>query len=357
MTKCDRPSLLNWYMAHRRDLPWRKNRDPYRIWISETMLQQTTTSAVLGYYEKFLKKYPDVQSLAEAPLSEIYELWAGLGYYSRARRLHKAAKILNSLERFPRTHSELLQLPGFGPYTARAVSSIAFSDPVGVLDGNVIRVLSRKMNLKVEWWRPAERARLQAQVDAFVADGPSHELNQALMELGSQICTPKNPHCRLCPWLSTCEAKRAKTVARLPLRKAKRSTEVWVWKPEVHLYQDHVLLKKNIHAPFLRQSWLLPGPAIKSKKKPRHYDFRHTITHHEIYVQLKIKKITKLSGVKFNSGKPKPVRAKPNSAKARVSKSGSHTEDNRNIMWVPLSELSRHTPTSLVRKALQHAQM
>ena len=135
-------NLINWYLANRRPLPWRKDKNPYTIWISEVMLQQTTVAAVIPYFERFIERFPNQHTLAQAELSEVYEYWAGLGYYSRARNLHASAKIISD-SGFPEDYSQLIQLPGFGPYTARAVASLAFDQKVGVLDGNVIRVLSR----------------------------------------------------------------------------------------------------------------------------------------------------------------------------------------------------------------------
>ncbi len=159
--------FLEWYRKNRRDLPWRHTRDPYSIWISETMLQQTTTQAVIPFYERFLKRFPDVRSLAAGRLEDVFEMWSGLGYYSRARNLHKAAKALAE-RRFPRRFEELIELPGFGPYTARAVASLAFGQEAGVLDGNVIRVLSRVHDLAEEWWKTSGRKKLQTLSDAWV---------------------------------------------------------------------------------------------------------------------------------------------------------------------------------------------
>lgn len=317
--------LLQWYKKNYRRLPWRENRDPYRIWVSETMLQQTTTTAVLGFYERFLKRFPTLKDLASSQIEDVYEMWAGLGYYSRARHLLKAAQLLNEQSTFPKTFLELITYPGFGPYTSRAVSSLAFSEPVGVLDGNVIRVFSRKENWSLKWWLPKERVKLQKHVDDFVALGQSHELNQALMELGSQICTPRNPHCWLCPWMSVCRAFALKTVANLPLQRPRRKNEVWVWSPIVKIKKDQILLEKNSYAPFLRGAWFLPGVIKKRKSRPQRYDFRHSITHHEIFVHLANKK------ARMRNYKNKPEQ-----------------------VWAKLSDLSQYTPTSLVRKAIDH---
>jgi A/G-specific adenine glycosylase len=322
----DRKQILAWYRKNHRDLPWRKNRDAYRIWISETMLQQTTTTAVIPYFEKFLNKFPTLKDLAAAPLPEVLGAWAGLGYYSRARNLHKAAQQLAAMESFPQTHTELLALPGFGPYTSRAVSSLAFSEAVGVLDGNVIRVLSRRYNLDTEWWKPKERQKLQTLVDELVGPGPSHELNQALMELGALICAPQNPQCIMCPWLKSCEARRAKTIHLRPRKKPRRAPEAWLWQPELHFKKNKVLLIENNYAPFLRRHLIFPGVAKTLQTRPKKFDFRHTITHYEIYAQLVVSK-----------------------------KKLQTTELQGKSMWVELDKLSQVAPASLIKKALTHA--
>lgn len=292
--------LVHWYRAHRRDLPWRQNQDPYRIWISEVMLQQTTVTAVIPYFEKFVGRFPTVQDLASADLDEVLSYWAGLGYYSRARNLHKSAQALSQLKPdskgrvFPKTYAQLIELPGFGPYTARAVSSLAFEEPVGVLDGNVIRVLSRLYDLNLEWWKPAARERLQVLADQIAVASASNaakpsELNQALMELGATVCTPKSPSCLICPWLKSCASVKAGTVAERPRPKPRRELEVWVWRPQVLVKkikrQDHVWLEPNDYAPFLKGQWLFPGEVVLSKSKPKSFRFRHSITHHDIFIQ------------------------------------------------------------------------
>jgi len=320
----DLEALLKWYNTNKRDLPWRKNRDPYKIWISETMLQQTTTRAVIPYFERFIQRFPTLTDLATASIGDVYTYWAGLGYYSRARNLHAAAKLLAALPQFPQSHHELLELPGFGPYTARAVSSIAFSEPVGVLDGNVIRVFSRRFNLNSEWWRQKERQLLQNLVDGFVAKGPTHIANQALMELGAQVCTPRNPLCTMCPWLTSCKARKAKTIEQRPLKKPKKECENWLWHVDVNVEQKKIRLIKNNYAPFLRNQWLPPGQAVQLKQKPKIFDFRHSITHHNIFVQLA-------------------------PANKNIQKKLKSDE-----IWAPIKDLPKYSPTSLVRKVIEH---
>ncbi|MCB0410907.1 MAG: A/G-specific adenine glycosylase, partial [Bdellovibrionales bacterium] len=157
-------TLVEWFKTNHRPLPWRVNRDPYRIWISEVMLQQTTSRAVQPFFERFLKRFPNLKSLSQAKIEDVYEVWAGLGYYSRARNLLKTAQILGRTG-FPKTFEELLKLPGLGPYTARSISSLAFEQRVGVLDGNVIRVLSRLSGEAISWWTTEGRTKLQGWAD------------------------------------------------------------------------------------------------------------------------------------------------------------------------------------------------
>lgn len=229
------------------------------------MLQQTTVAAVIPYFERFVVRFPDVHALAKAELSEVLEHWAGLGYYSRARLLHLSAKALCQQD-FPQKAELLLQLPGFGPYTSRAVASLAFGQRVGVLDGNVIRVLCRVMGFKVRWWQTAERVKLQEIADLFVQSGSPSARNQGLMELGATVCTPKNPLCILCPWNTQCVARKEDKVEQLPLKRPRKKIEFWIWKPELHVKKDKVLLVENNYAPFLKKQMLFPGTIQKFPK-------------------------------------------------------------------------------------------
>ncbi len=317
MKNSDRRSFLQWYQENKRPLPWRAYRDPYPIWISETMLQQTTSTAVIPFFERFLQAFPTLESLAKASIEQVYELWAGLGYYSRARNLHKAAQLLVKNGGFPKTYPELIEYPGFGPYTSRAVSSLAFGEHCGVLDGNVIRFLSRFYGLSVEWWKPKARAELQALSDAIVQHGPPQDLNQALMEIGATICTPKSPSCFLCPVSKNCVALSEGIVEQLPLKKPRKESEIWLWEADVIERKGKIGFVKNTYAPFLRGQWLLPGRVSKTKVKPKKYDFEHSITHHQIFVS--------------------------------VRKNGSHAKD---LHWISIDDVSKHVPVSLVKKVL-----
>ena len=200
-----RLALLRWYDAGKRDLPWRRNKDPYRIWLSEIMLQQTRVSAVLEHYREFLTRFPTVEDLASAKLDAVLAAWSGLGYYRRARNLHAAAqKVVAELGgRIPRTSAELRQLPGIGRYTAAAIASIAYDEKCAVLDGNVERVLARVSGhaaTTAELWKSAE--------DLLSPNRPG-DFNQAMMELGATVCLPAEPRCLLCPVHKWCETRGA----------------------------------------------------------------------------------------------------------------------------------------------------
>lgn len=312
--------LVAWYRHNRRELPWRANRDPYRIWISETMLQQTTTTAVIPFFERFVERFPTLSTLAQSPVEAVVEAWAGLGYYSRARNLHKSAQALHQGGGFPRHFEELIEFPGFGPYTARAVASLAFDQAVGVVDGNVIRVLARfGAHDDWDWWNAKVRDEIQRLADEWVAGQSPYEMNQALMELGRTICTPKSPSCLLCPLRGACLAFRHKSVEKIPKPRPRRAREIWLWRPTVHIQKGRLMLQKNEVAPFLRGQWLLPATAERLKVKPKDYHYKHSITHHDIFVTLSL---------------------------------GLPTISKAPVKWVPLKEIRQHVPVSLVTKAL-----
>lgn len=313
-------NLATWYGENKRELPWRENRDPYRIWIAETMLQQTTTTAVIPYFERFLRRFPTLKDLAKAEEGEVFEQWSGLGYYSRARNLLRAARQLQGLGEFPRDYRRLLELPGFGPYTARSVASLAFGQAVGVVDGNVIRVLSRYFAKNWDWWRAKVRDEIQEIADAWAQSGNPYEVNQGLMELGRTICLPRSPHCLICPLRSGCQALAKAKPEAFPKPKPRREKEVWLWQVEVHERAGQVCLLKNPEVPFLKKQWTLPGSARQLSAAPDRYDFRHSITHHDIFVTIE----------------------KPKSKLSHLEK-----------VWVRHDEVAKHAPASLVQKALR----
>ncbi|MCZ7575348.1 MAG: A/G-specific adenine glycosylase [Ardenticatenaceae bacterium] len=217
--------LLAWYAGQARDLPWRRTTDPYAIWVSEIMLQQTQVERVKEYFERWMARFPTVEALAQAPLDEVLKLWEGLGYYARARNLHRAARQLVAEHggRLPNTVEGLLALPGIGHYTAGAIASIAYGRPVAALDGNLKRVLARLTGLESPINTPAGERALWEVAEALVPDERAGDWNQALMDLGATLCVPQAPRCLLCPLQGLCLAQREGRQDGLPLRAAPRA--------------------------------------------------------------------------------------------------------------------------------------
>jgi A/G-specific adenine glycosylase len=228
-----RRSLLTWYRASKRDLPWRRTHDPYRIWLSEIMLQQTRVAAAIGYFERFLERFPTIESLAAARLEEVLRMWAGLGYYSRARNLHRAAQeiVAHHGGEFPRTWDAAIALPGIGKYTTAAILSIAYSAPYAVLDGNVARVLARldavrgDLRAPRRWKALAARAQQLLQPSSPADPGAPGDWNQATMELGAAICSPRSPKCEVCPVRRFCRARALGLENTLPAVRLKRAPQ------------------------------------------------------------------------------------------------------------------------------------
>jgi len=219
--------LLAWYDAHGRSLPWRAPRgerpDPYRVWLSEVMLQQTTVRAVMARFERFLTRWPTVEALAAAEREAVLDEWAGLGYYARARNLYKCAQIVASEHggQFPRDIEALQRLPGIGPYTAAAIAAIAFDAPVAAVDGNVERVIARYK--AIETPLPEAKPDIHDATQALLPESRAGDFAQALMDLGAGVCTPARPNCLLCPWRSDCAAHGAGLEERYPQKAAKRA--------------------------------------------------------------------------------------------------------------------------------------
>lgn len=217
--------LCSWYQTNKRVLPWRENHDPYRVWVSEIMLQQTRVEAALPYYERFLQALPTVQALADAPEEKLLKLWEGLGYYSRVRNMQKAARVVCETYggHFPQDAASLEALPGIGDYTAGAVASIAFGLPVPAVDGNVLRVAARLCNDDADIMQPQTKKRVKAALfEVYHLAEDCSDLTQALMELGALVCIPGAPRCTACPLSSICRARAAGTEGLLPIRLAKK---------------------------------------------------------------------------------------------------------------------------------------
>jgi A/G-specific adenine glycosylase len=265
-----RDALLVWYRENRRDLPWRRMRDPYAIWISEAMLQQTRVETVIPYWERFLARFPDVTALAEADQDDVLGHWAGLGYYSRARNLHRAAR--DVVERhggvIPGDVEALRELPGVGRYTAGALASIAFDLPEPVVDGNVMRVLSRLRGIRDDVGRPTIREQLWEEAADLARCETPGDLNQGLMELGATICTPRAPRCPACPVVRHCDAHRAGDAEQLPLKaargKPRRVEGVVAWV----VRGGRALAVRRPERGLLGGLWDLPGGDLRARERP-----------------------------------------------------------------------------------------
>lgn len=221
MKYADIQSLLFWYEANKRDLPWRNTQDPYCIWLSEIILQQTRVDQGLAYYYKFVEAFPRVQDLAKAHVDEVLAMWQGLGYYSRGRNLHAAALQVSEIGGFPPTYESLLKLKGVGPYTAAAIASFAYQEKVAVLDGNVFRVLSRWLGSDLPIDATSTRNEFQTLLNQWIPAESPDIFNQSMMELGALVCTPKSPKCADCPLQNSCKANAEGNATNYPVKKSK----------------------------------------------------------------------------------------------------------------------------------------
>jgi A/G-specific adenine glycosylase len=319
-----RAALLAWYAAHKRDLPWRATGDPYRIWVSEIMLQQTRVAAVLEHYRLFVAAFPTVEALAAASEPEVLALWSGLGYYRRARMLQRAAKVVahEFAGAMPRTSKSLLALPGVGAYTAAAVASIAFGEPAAVVDGNVERVLAR-----VAGWSAAETGfatKVRTYADALVDPSRPGDFNQGMMELGATLCLPRAPLCLGCPWQPWCRTRGEHPVAaRRPQQRQSSARAVWLRRAGAK--KQVGLVQRPAEASLMAGMWELPSYEPKSGETPE-FTVRHaiTVTNHvvDVYVMQ--------AGV------------------ARGADNAHHEGQ-----WTPLSELPQRALTGLTRKVLR----
>lgn len=275
--------LVAWQRRHgRRGLPWQGTRDPYRIWLSEVMLQQTQVSAVVPYYERFLARCPDIKTLAAASEEEVLRLWSGLGYYARGRNLHRAAKriVFDLKEVFPQTASEIEALPGVGRSTAAAIAAFAFGERAAILDGNVRRVLARRFGVEGEQaqWRLAEKLLPVRDIRGYT---------QALMDLGATVCTRASPACKRCPVVSDCVAFRQGRVAELPTPRVRKPqpTRRATW--FVLMHRGEVLLERRPSTGIWGGLWVFPEkiPDYEVKRRKRLPALEHGFTHFKLKVQ------------------------------------------------------------------------
>ena len=256
--------LLAWYHANKRSLPWRGHRSAYAVWVSEIMLQQTRVEAVIPYFEKWMRLFPTVQALADASEHDVLNAWEGLGYYSRARNLHKAAKIVAGQHNgeMPRDLEKLRKLPGIGRYTLGAIASIAFDMDVSALDGNIKRVYARIFDIEVPVDSPAGEKILWQLADKHLPKGHAGDYNQALMDLGATICVPKNPRCLICPVMKLCKARQNGIQNLRPVKMPKKDVPHYVHAAGVIIQRGRVLLAQRPSAGLLGGMWEFPNGRV-----------------------------------------------------------------------------------------------
>ncbi len=265
-----RTELHHWYTANCRDLPWRRTTCPYAIWVSEVMLQQTQVNTVIPYYKTFLKRFPDVETLANADTQAVLKVWEGLGYYARARNLHRAAgQVMTSYKgKVPNQWKAFRELSGVGDYIASAVLSIAFNDPHAAVDGNIKRVLARLFTISDPVNHSRCHKKFQSQADKLLDVSRPGLFNQAMMELGALICTPRNPACRQCPLNSVCKAHKSDCVPCYPQRIKKAPTPTYPVAVAVVQKNGQVLITRRKPEGLLGGLWEFPGGKIRPDETP-----------------------------------------------------------------------------------------
>lgn len=258
--------LLAWYQPMLRNMPWRGTRDPYHIWVAEVMLHQTQAQTVAPYFERFLRAFPSVEALSAASLDDVLKLWEGLGYYARARHLYEAARLIMEKHggAIPATKGDLLALPGVGPYTAGAILSIAYGQDEPVVDGNVVRVLCRAFDVAEDPSRPSVRRALWRLAGHLLPAGQAGDFNQALMDLGAGICTPRSPQCGSCPWHNYCRSYQQGNQAERPLRPARRPKPHHEIAIGVIERDGRVLIARRPARGLLGGLWEFPGGKIEA---------------------------------------------------------------------------------------------
>jgi A/G-specific adenine glycosylase len=313
-----RRKLLAWYSANARDLPWRKSRDPYRIWLSEIMLQQTRVAAVIDHYHEFLRRFPAIEKLAAAREAGVLAAWSGLGYYRRARTMHAAAKVIvrEHAGKFPATAARLRDLPGIGRYTAPAIASIAFREPVAVVDGNVERVLQRISGERIsgeQLWRAAN--------DLLDRRHPG-DFNQAMMELGATVCTPRAPACLACPVIQFCTTRgELPSTQKTAPQKKRQIRYSLISRPSDARGPEVFLVRRSVDASLMPGMWELPEKIRAGHSSPPAFTLRHSITVTDYTVRV------------WRDHSPAPG----------------------NGRWFPLANLAAVALTGLARKILRNA--
>jgi A/G-specific adenine glycosylase len=263
--------VLEWFAAQARDLPWRKTYDPYQVWISEIMLQQTQIDRVINYFQRWMQAFPHVRALAAASQDQVFSLWEGLGYYNRARNLHRAAKLVTDQlgGELPRDHASWLALPGVGPYTAAAVCAIAFNQPHAVVDANVERIFARVFDLDRPVRQRATASFIREQALRLTPSAQARQFSQALMELGALVCQPRRPRCSACPLHDVCEARRLDIVLERPIpAKAVKYIPIAV-ATGVLMAQGLIYIQKRPATGVWAGLWEFPGGSIEGPETPQ----------------------------------------------------------------------------------------
>lgn len=289
--------ITDWYLENGRDLPWRNSQDAYKIWISEVILQQTRIAQGISYFYRFIEKFPDIQALANAEIDEVLKYWEGLGYYSRARNLYAAAQeLMTKYEgKFPTHHSEIIKLKGIGPYTARAIGAFAFGNQTGVIDGNVLRVMSRVLNDFSPVDDAKTRNKFQEIIDIWVAKTAPTPFNHGIMDIGSTICTPTKPACMICPLEADCISRKEGSMHLLPVKAKKLQRETRYF----HFYliynvQKEIAILRRPEKGLWGGLYEIPNEEVEvaawTEKKPRlegEYlgGFKHVFTHFDMELQ------------------------------------------------------------------------
>lgn len=334
--------LLAWFRRHRRDLPWRRTRDPYAIWVSEVMLQQTTVKAATPYYEAFLARFPAVADLAGAREEDVLALWSGLGYYHRARNLQRGARHVAEQHqgRFPRTLEAALAVPGVGLYTASAVLSIAYGVPLPVVDGNVRRVLARLFALRGPEWR--KDGPYYDRAEALLDRSSPGDWNQALMELGATVCTPRRPGCPACPVRAGCEARRLGIQEELPEGRARREPVPVTVAAALIERDGRILLVRRGEGRLMGRFWEVPQTSLESAGPP---DLARELREaHGLQVV-----VGPLVGQARHAITFRRIRVEIHSARLRREP----PPDTERVRWVAPAEIASLATSSLTRKLLR----
>lgn len=345
--------LLSWYAERRRDLPWRRTRDPYAIWLSEVMLQQTRVETVLPYYERFLSAFPSVHALAEAPLGEVLRLWSGLGYYRRARMLHAAAREVEE-ERggsFPKTAAELLEIKGIGRYTAGAVASIAWGEAVAVVDGNVGRVLSRLFAIDGELTKGPGRKQLWELAESLVFRDDPSSWNQALMELGAVVCTPRHPRCASCPVEAECEARARGLTTELPRVRVRKAPALLRRTALVLGWRGRTLLGRRPEGGLFGGMWEPPQasePEFGKAKEELVSDAMHGLRDQGVVTHVLSHRRIELLVIVGRARRPLG-----GDSRSVTLKLGRYFTDYEALEWVRTSQLHERPLSTLAKKVLR----